>query len=280
MWRDVEIDTMHKRALKVLLIDDDEEDYIITRDLLVDIADQTFHLDWIDTYEAALKALAHSQHDVYLIDYRFGKHDGLELLREAIALGCQAPLILLTGWGDRAVDVKAMEAGAADYLVKSQLGAPLLERSIRYAIERRRAQRERDNLIAELQTALAEVKTLSGLLPICASCKKIRDDQGYWQQVEVYLKQHSDAEFSHGFCPDCLQKLYPDIFEKSVERRQAILDALAARGRASLETISATVGLPESNTLNRLRSMVTAGLIIQLDIDGQILYELAESSSS
>ncbi|HEX9922163.1 MAG TPA: response regulator [Anaerolineae bacterium] len=249
---------MQKRALKVLLIEDDEEDYIITRDLLADIADQPFHLDWIDTYEAALKEFAHSQYDVYLIDYRFGKHDGLELLREAIGLGCRAPLILLTGWGDRAVDIKAMEAGAADYLVKGQLGAPLLERSIRYAIERRRAQLERDDLIAELQTALAEVKTLSGLLPICASCKKIRDDQGYWQQVEVYLKQHSDAEFSHGFCPNCLEKLYPDIFEKSVERRQAILGGLAQLGRASLETISATVGLPENNTF----------------------YELAENSSS
>ena len=76
---------------------------------------------------------------------------------------------------------------------------------------RQRAEAERERLIAELQEALANVKTLTGLIPICASCKKIRDDQGYWTQLETYLKQHSDAEFSHGLCLDCLRKLYPDL---------------------------------------------------------------------
>jgi PAS domain S-box-containing protein len=69
---------------------------------------------------------------------------------------------------------------------------------------------ERENLIAELQDALGNIKTLKGLLPICASCKKIRDDQGYWQQIEAYVSDHSDAEFSHGICPECAQRLYPD----------------------------------------------------------------------
>jgi len=63
----------------------------------------------------------------------------------------------------------------------------------------------------ELQDSLAKVKTLSGLLPICASCKKIRNDQGYWSQIEVYIRDHSEAEFSHGLCPDCVKKLYPEI---------------------------------------------------------------------
>ena len=76
---------------------------------------------------------------------------------------------------------------------------------------RRRAQLERERLIAELQAAVANVKTLSGLIPICASCKKIRDDQGYWTQLETYLAQHSHAEFSHSLCLDCMRKLYPDL---------------------------------------------------------------------
>lgn len=67
---------------------------------------------------------------------------------------------------------------------------------------------------AELQAALSEIKTLSGFLPICASCKKIRDDKGYWQQIEAYIREHSDAEFSHGICPDCAQRLYPEYFKK------------------------------------------------------------------
>ena len=66
-------------------------------------------------------------------------------------------------------------------------------------------------MIAELQQALQNVKVLSGLLPICASCKKIRDDQGYWQDVAVYIRDHSEAEFSHGICPDCMAKLYPEL---------------------------------------------------------------------
>ncbi|OPY92908.1 MAG: putative diguanylate cyclase YegE [Syntrophaceae bacterium PtaU1.Bin231] len=73
---------------------------------------------------------------------------------------------------------------------------------------RRQAQEEREQLIAELQKALSEVKTLSGLIPICASCKKIRDDRGYWNQIESYIREHSDAEFSHGICPDCAAQFY------------------------------------------------------------------------
>jgi hypothetical protein len=69
-------------------------------------------------------------------------------------------------------------------------------------------------VIKELQEALANIKQLKGLLPICSSCKKIRDDQGYWQQVEEYLLDHSDAEFSHSICPDCIKTLYPDIADK------------------------------------------------------------------
>jgi PAS domain S-box-containing protein len=78
--------------------------------------------------------------------------------------------------------------------------------------ERKRADEERERLLGELQDALAKVKTLSGLLPICASCKRIRDDQGYWTQVEVYIRDHSEARFSHGLCPDCAAQLYPGFF--------------------------------------------------------------------
>jgi hypothetical protein len=78
--------------------------------------------------------------------------------------------------------------------------------------ERSSVEKERERLISELQRALAEVKTLTGMLPICASCKRIRDDEGYWQQVEVYVKDRSDADFSHAICPDCLKELYPEIY--------------------------------------------------------------------
>src|SRR5437899_9164269 len=76
----------------------------------------------------------------------------------------------------------------------------------------KRAEEERERLIRELQDALENIKTLRGLLPICSSCKKIRDDHGYWNQLETYIGAHSGAEFTHGLCPECAQKLYPDYY--------------------------------------------------------------------
>jgi PAS domain S-box-containing protein len=87
------------------------------------------------------------------------------------------------------------------------IGASSIERDI---TERKRVEAERLNLIQELTEALAKIKTLKGLLPICASCKKIRDDRGYWEKVELYISKHTEAEFTHGICPDCLQRLYPE----------------------------------------------------------------------
>lgn len=85
-------------------------------------------------------------------------------------------------------------------------------------------QQEREQLIEDLQKALSEVKTLSGLLPICSSCKKIRDDQGYWEQLETYFRKHSDILFTHGICPDCMKKLYPDVYEK-MQREKLLKDS-------------------------------------------------------
>jgi hypothetical protein len=86
------------------------------------------------------------------------------------------------------------------------------------AIDRKRTEDERDALIAELKKTLAEVKTLKGIIPICTSCKKIRDDKGYWNQVEAYIRDHSDAEFTHGICQECVEKLYPGLGIKKTQR--------------------------------------------------------------
>ncbi|MFH1134682.1 MAG: PAS domain S-box protein [Pseudomonadota bacterium] len=89
--------------------------------------------------------------------------------------------------------------------------------SISDVTDRKRAEEERERLIVELKNALAEVKTLRGFIPICAGCKKIRDDEGYWQQVEKYVQDRSEAQFSHGICPDCMRALYPDIAEEILD---------------------------------------------------------------
>jgi len=79
--------------------------------------------------------------------------------------------------------------------------------------QRKIMENERETLIKELQDAITHVKTLGGMLPICSNCKKIRDDKGYWKQIESYIRDHSDAEFSHSICPDCTDKLYPDFLK-------------------------------------------------------------------
>ncbi len=145
---------MDTAPVKVLLVDDDEDDYILTREWLSEIQRTRYALQWVATYDSALEIIAKKQHDVYLLDYRLGKRNGLELLQEAQTLGCKAPMILLTGQGDREIDVEAMKAGASDYLDKSQLGAHLLERSIRYAIERKRTEQK-----IQEQAALLDVAT-------------------------------------------------------------------------------------------------------------------------
>jgi PAS domain S-box-containing protein len=125
--------------LRVLVVDDDEEDYLVVSELLASVPSCEYELEWVRDYQAAVKALCTSGHDVSLLDYRLGDRTGLELLQEVFRKGCKTPIIFLTGEGDYRVDLEAMKAGAADYLLKEELNASLLERSIRYAVERKQA---------------------------------------------------------------------------------------------------------------------------------------------
>lgn len=110
----------------------------------------------------------------------------------------------------------SFETAVANKLELEQANKKLRETNdqlTREITERKRAEAEKQKLIGELQGALAEVKKLSGLLPICASCKRVRDDRGYWQQIEAYVRDHSEADFSHGICPECARTLYPELYE-------------------------------------------------------------------
>jgi two-component system, cell cycle sensor histidine kinase and response regulator CckA len=161
---------------KVLLVEDDEDDYFLTRSLFSEIKGNRYKIDWQTTFDAGLETMVRNQHDVCLVDYRLGARNGIELLRTAIDRGCEAPIILLTGQGEKEVDIEAMKAGAADYLVKGQLDAGLLERSIRYSIERRRsaaiAAAEQARLAAfgaDIGLTLTRRDSLEVILGHCAS---------------------------------------------------------------------------------------------------------------
>jgi two-component system CheB/CheR fusion protein len=139
------------------LIEDDEDDYLVTRRLLVSIYGDRLVLDWVKTYEVALDVLARRTHDVCLLDYRLGLHNGIELLREVSAENFPIPIILMTGQGDREIDEEAAQAGASDYLLKGQTDVSILERAIRYAIQQKQSEEARIQLVREREArALAE----------------------------------------------------------------------------------------------------------------------------
>lgn len=131
---------MDGNQFRALLIEDDEDDYVLVRSLFSEPPLSKFGLEWKSTYEAALESLEQRRFDVYLLDYRLGEKNGLDLLKEMVRRGCRAPVILLTGQGDYSIDMDAMKAGAADYLLKAEISSNMLERSIRYSLERKAVQ--------------------------------------------------------------------------------------------------------------------------------------------
>lgn len=157
---------MEKPVWNILLVDDDEDDYLITRTMLAETQWARCKLEWASTYEAGKRALQNHTFDAVLMDYDLGAGTGLDLIRECSAVGCEYPIILLTGRGSHEVDVEAMQAGATMYLTKDEVNALLLERVIRYAIEMKQKERAiryaEENLSrqSERQALLLEVTDL------------------------------------------------------------------------------------------------------------------------
>lgn len=183
--------------VRVLLVDDDRDDHLIIRDLLREIGHGQYRLDGATTYAEASAAIARREHDIYLFDYRLGERTGLDLLRESAANGVRAPMIMLTGQGDQEIDLEAMKAGAADYLVKTQLTAPILERAIRYAISRQQMEaqilvQDRMASIGLLASSLAhEIGTPLGVMRGRAEllAEQVRGDETATKSVDVIVAQ-------------------------------------------------------------------------------------------
>ena len=198
------------KSLRLLVVEDLEDDALLLlrhfRRAGYEIVSQT-----VDSSSAFRAALADAKWDLILADYSlpgFGALGALKILRET---GQDLPFVIVSGVVGEETAVAAMKAGAHDFLLKDRLErlVPAVERELAEAEvrrEHRRVEADRQRLITELQAALAQVKTLRGLLPICAWCKKTRDDEGYWKDLETYIATHSEAQFSHGICPECEQR--------------------------------------------------------------------------
>ncbi len=187
---------------KILIVDDEK----VNIDVLVGLLKDDYKTVAAKNGEQAFKRLEKPPlPDVILLDIMMPGMDGYEVCRRLNA-GEETrgiPVIFLSAKGASEDVVTGFKAGAVDYVVKPFRPEELTAR-VNTHIRLKKT-------ISALEKALKEIKTLKGMLPICSSCKKIRDDHGYWNQIESYIMDHSEAEFTHGICPECAKKLYPDL---------------------------------------------------------------------
>ena len=149
-----------KDYIKILLIEDDEDDYILTKEIINEIPSNSYNLEWATNYEEGLNAMKSNSFDVFLLDYRLGKDSGLDLLKKMNFVVESGPIILLTGQGDRELDFEALESGASDFLVKAELNPDLIDRSIRYAIQQFKTIQQLRKKEDELQQLNANLELL------------------------------------------------------------------------------------------------------------------------
>ncbi len=156
--------------------------------------------------------------DVIIMDIQMPELDGLEATQQ-IQSRCPTPVVVLTAHESQMLVEKASKVGVSAYLIKPPKKTEI-ERAIVIALARHEDLIRLRHLNEKLENALSEIKTLRGILPICASCKRIRDDKGYWKQIENYLSQHTNADVSHGLCPECMDEMYrgQDWYEKGKQK--------------------------------------------------------------
>ena len=196
--------------MRILIAEDD----LISRRMLAAVLRKAGHdpvevVDGLEAWEALQKPDAPR---LAILDWMMPEMDGLEVLRRVRALPVERPpyILMLTSKTEKAEIIAGLDAGANDYLAKSFDTGELRAR-IEVGCRMVAMQDALDEKIVALQQALDEIKTLRGIIPICAYCKKIRDDKGFWSQVEAYVKKHTGVEFSHGICPECLRKIDPEL---------------------------------------------------------------------
>lgn len=157
--------------------------------------------------------------NIVISDIRMPVLDGMEMSKEIKLLDKNSKIILTTAHSDASILLDSIEVGVDKYILKpldmDTLYSAMAQCAETVMLERKIQQQniEKDELIAKLREALDNVKKLSGLIPICSNCKKIRNDEGYWKQIEVYISEHSEARFSNGICPDCAKKIYSEFLK-------------------------------------------------------------------
>lgn len=194
------------QEISVLIVEDNPDDYLILQEVFQSSTELEAVLFHEDLLEGALSAAENKEFDAAIVDLSLPDSFGLDTFVSFHERHPLIPTIIMTGARDQEMAYEAVRKGAQDYLFKSELSSAAIIRSIRYAIERQR-------LTTDLRKALAHVKQLQGMLPICSICKNIRNDQGYWRSVEAYIYEQLEVAFSHSICPDCAKKHYSEFIK-------------------------------------------------------------------
>lgn len=192
---------------RILVVEDES---IIAADIVMSLRNLGYEvIAAVASGEQAIKKVESDKPDLILMDIAIkGKMDGIETAGR-IRSQFKVPVVYLTAYAGEKTLERAKITGPFGYIIK-----PFEAMDLRVAIEiglyKAEVEAEREQLITDLQETLQEVRTLSGLLPICAWCKKLRDDEGYWKSVEDYIGERTKAEFTHGICPECTNKYFPE----------------------------------------------------------------------
>jgi sigma-B regulation protein RsbU (phosphoserine phosphatase) len=198
--------------MKILIAEDEK---ISRRILEMTLTNASYDVVTVEDGVKALESIQKEVPDMLITDWMMPELDGLQLCRRirSLDLSGYVYIILLTALTQKERIIEGLDAGADDYITKPFERAELLAR-VRAGERVIRLERSLRQKNTELSEALAQVKQLKGLLPICMFCKKIRNDENYWQKVEEYLAEHTGADFSHSICPECLEKHYSQYVKK------------------------------------------------------------------
>jgi phosphoserine phosphatase RsbU/P len=206
--------------MRILIAEDD----VTSRIMLTELLKKKGHevISTVDGTEAWDELQKDDAPSIAIIDWMMPDMDGLEVIKRVRAAEDALPVycIMLTALSTKSDIVTALEMGADDYLVKPYDSGELWAR-VEVGSRIVNLQRRLATQIEELKEQAEHIKTLRGIVPICSWCKKIRNDTGYWQQVEVYVHENTEADFSHGICPDCVEKQFPDLLDGESDKTQA-----------------------------------------------------------
>ncbi len=234
--------TTENIPIKILIIDDDEEDFFLTSQYIKKIRGKDFVIDWCYRYKEALEAIVDARYDIYFIDYYLGAKTGLDLMKEALEQNCEQPLILLTGMGNQKIDLEAMQFGAYDYLVKLELNTEKLERCIRYSLER----------AASLKILRSNERKFRSIFERSKDAVFLTDESLVFKDVNYITSEML------GYSKDELMSLDLNLFFADPEQEKKIINLLRTEG--NVEDI-------EVELINRNKEVLQSILSLSMEMD-------------